>query len=205
MLPPGFPGYTPDSKMPVYNPTLSRELLRKAGYPDGKGLPTIVHGLADPSDEDLALIRGIAAQLSRVGFHLEPRATSWEEFDQSLRTGEFLTFSLTWVADIPDPDSFFYPLFHSHGSVNYTGYSSPVVDQLLDAGRRGTTDGPRIASYRQVERKLLHDLPVFPLNHSLAVICVRSDVHGFQMSPMGFGNLALEKIWFAPHTAEVAR
>jgi peptide/nickel transport system substrate-binding protein len=207
MLPPGFPGYTPDSKMPVTNPTLSRRLLRDAGYVDGQGLPPIIHGFADPSDADIALIEGIAAQVARVGFDLQWRATSWDDFDRNLREASFQTFSLTWVADIPDPDSFFYPLFHSGASVNYTGYASQVVDDLLDSGRRGTTDGPRIASYRKVERVLLEDLPVFPLNHSLAIIGVRGNVQDFQMTPMGFGNLALEEIWLAPSAAasEVAR
>ncbi len=197
LLPPGFPGYTPDPKMPVFNPTLSRSLLEEAGYPDGQGLPPITHGFADPSDADISLIEGIAAQVARVGFDLQWQATSWDEFDRNLREGVFQTFSLTWVADMPDPDSFFYPLFHSAGSVNYTGYHSPAVDALLEAGRRGNTDGPRIASYRKVERLLLMDLPVFPLNHSLAVIAVRANVQDFQMTPMGFGNLPLEKVWLS--------
>lgn len=206
MLPPGFPGYTPDPKMPAHDPDHARRLLEVAGHPDGEGLPTIVHAIADPSDSDLALFRGIERQVERVGFEMELETGSWDSFDARLRSGSFSTFSVTWVADIPDPDSFFYPLFHSQGSVNYMRYHSAAVDTLLTAGRRGATEGPRIEAYREVERLLLRDLPVVPINHSLAVLAVRENVRDFSMSPLGVGNLPLEHVWMDATTfGEAAR
>jgi peptide/nickel transport system substrate-binding protein/oligopeptide transport system substrate-binding protein len=205
ILPPGFPGYSPEDKLLGYDLERARALLADAGYPDGEGLPEIRHGMGNHSDSDRALLEEIRAQVRRAGFEMTPLLLNWDEFHRGLQEGRFESFSLTWVADIPDPDSFFYPLFHSQGSNNYGAYRQPEVDRLLSDGRVGRTAGARIDVYRLVERKILHDAPIVPLNHSLATIAVRSALRGFTMTAMGAGNLTLESVWFASADDRIPR
>jgi hypothetical protein len=51
--------------------------------------------------------------------------------------------------------------------------------------------------YRQAERLVLQDAPLVPLFHPLSVIAVQADVRGLNVTPMGVGNLSMEKVWLA--------
>jgi peptide/nickel transport system substrate-binding protein len=47
--------------------------------------------------------------------------------------------------------------------VNASGYSNPEVDQLFDKGAAEAVQAERAAAYKQAEKILANDLPVFPI------------------------------------------
>jgi oligopeptide transport system substrate-binding protein len=53
----------------------------------------------------------------------------------------------------------------------------------------------RAAVYRRVESIVLEDAPVVPLYHLANTFAVRTGVHGLAVTPLGAGNLALERVW----------
>lgn len=205
ILPPGMPGYTPESKLLERDVAASRVLLTEAGYPGGRGLPPIVYTTASQTEAARALIESIGEQVAEVGFVLRKESLTWLEFSRRLEERSLQCFSVTWVADIPDPDSFLYPLFHASGSANFAAYSDRRVDELLETGRRTRSSMERLAIYRQAERRILEAIPVVPLYHPLSAIAVQENVHGLQITAMGFGNMALENVWLASGTPHAAR
>jgi peptide/nickel transport system substrate-binding protein/oligopeptide transport system substrate-binding protein len=207
VLPPGMPGYDPAVKLPAHDLERARELLAQAGYPMGEDLPAIVHASANESESERQLHRELARQVAEAGFELITVYMNWLEFDRRIRRGEFDAFSLGWVADLPDPASFLDPLFHSAGSNNLHRYRNPEVDLLLEEGRRSRSNQRRWELYREAERLILSDAPIVPLYHAMSVIAVRARVRGFAITPLGIGNLNMERVWFdrRDSTPEVAR
>ncbi|MFQ5600580.1 MAG: ABC transporter substrate-binding protein [Candidatus Krumholzibacteriia bacterium] len=195
ILPPGMPGYTPESKLLEYDPGRARTLLAEAGYPGGRGLPRIVHTTANQTEESRRLTEEILRQVAAVGFELETETPSWLEFSRRLTAQDIQCFTVTWVADIPDPDSFLYPIGHRHGSANFTGYANPDVDELLLRGRASRNSLERMAVYREAERIILQDAPIVPLFHPLSAIAIQDAVRGVHLTPMGIGDIAMEDIW----------
>ncbi len=198
ILPPGMPGYTRISKLLPHDRHRASELLMEAGYPDGKGLPPIHLVTADQSAQATVFYAKLAAQLAEVGFQVSNEQLSWLDFFSRLKAGEGDCFTLNWVADIPDPDSFLYPLFHSRGATNYVHYKNPSVDELLDAGRRARSSLDRLQVYREAEQMIVEDAPMVPLFHTLTILASRDQVQGLDLTPMGIGNLNFRKIWFEP-------
>jgi len=196
VLPPGMPGFDPEKKLPASDPQAARELLVRAGYPGGEGLPTIVHATANESKSERALHEKLSQQLRDVGFSIETVYLNWLEFDERIRNGEFHTYSLTWVADLPDPASILDPLFHSQGSNNLHRYSNDRVDMLLDTARVARSNQRRWELYRTAEKLVLSEAPIVPLYHAMAIIAVQRDVQGLAITPLGVGALAMEQIWF---------
>ncbi len=194
ILPAGMPGYQPGDKLPEYDPDLARELLEQAGYPSGEGLPVIVHGCRIGSATDLRMYEAIGDQVAEVGFRFMVRPLEWADFLDGVRAQEFNTYALTWVADLPDPDSFLFPLFHSKGASNYNGYSNPDLDKRLEKASREKNGEKRWQQYRRAEKKILEDLPVMPLHYNTTIFAVREDYRGFALSPVGQGNLAMEDV-----------
>src|SRR4029450_14110924 len=85
----------------------------------------------------------VVQHLAAVGVQAEFKyVTDWPQFSRLLAEGRFSIFQYAWFADLPDPDTFLYRLFHSKSPRNYTGYSNPQLDELLRRGRH-ESDGQR--------------------------------------------------------------
>ncbi len=195
ILPPGMPGYTPTPKLLQYDPERSRALLAAAGYPEGRGLPRIVFTTASQTQQSQQILDALSRQLAAVGIRLEIEKRSWLDFSSALTAQKLQCFTVTWLADIPDPDSILYPLGQSEGSANFANYRNPRVDSLLSEGRGARFGLGRMKIYRTVERLLLDDAAVVPLFHPLQALAVQETVRGVHMTPMGIGNIAMEEVW----------
>lgn len=196
ILPPGMPGYTRESRLLPYDPEYAKQLLASGGYPNGEGLPTISLVTSDQSAQATVFYAKLAAQLAEVGFRVHNEHLSWLDFYERLKSGDGNCFTLNWVADIPDPDSFLYPLFHSHGATNYVHYANPSVDEMLAGGRRARSSLDRLDIYREAEQLIIEDAPMVPLFHTVIVLATRPEVRGLDLTPMGMGNIAFENVWF---------
>lgn len=198
MLPPGMPGYTPEQKLLPHDLDRARTLLAQAGYPGGVGLPPIVYTTAVTTQRARQLFEEMRRQVAAVGFDLKLEELSWLDFSRHLTAATLQSLSVTWVADIPDPDSFLYAMCTSDGSANFTAYSSPEVDALLEQGRACRSQLQRLEIYRDAERRILRDASVIPLFHPLSAIAMRGEVRGLHLTAMGVGSLCLETVWLAP-------
>jgi oligopeptide transport system substrate-binding protein len=72
-------------------------------------------------------------------------------------------FRLGWVMDYPSMEDYLTPLYSTHGSSNYYGYSNPKFDNLVQEGSEQPTQDGAIKLYQQAEDILAQDLPVIPL------------------------------------------
>src|SRR5512134_275126 len=189
ILPPG--SWALDDAIPPvrFDPAGARRLLDEAGYrdPDGDGpLPRLRLTYKTSQNE---LRRRVAAaiqeQLRQVGIALEIQSLEWGTFFSYVKTGNFQLYSLTWVG-IADPD-IFHHAFHSASvppdGANRGGYADAEVDRLTEAARRETSPARRRDMYRQVQRILARDLPVFPLWAGRNVLALDRRLAGFAIVP----------------------
>ena len=206
IVPPGIPGFFPMGAAYGHNMEKSVRLLAEAGYPEGQGLPpleVIVFG-RDPLSE--ARQNCVAACMSRIGVDVKPfnvkRVLALD--DAAIRDRPVLLYN-GWVADFPDPDNFLRVLFHSTSPMNRSGYSNPEVDRLLDLAWSETSYKERNDIYRRIEKMILHDSPIVPLDYDRSRFLVRPNVRGFSLSPMGYPYIKMNKIWLEepkPETPE---
>ncbi len=203
VLPPGFPGYTPEIKRLPFDPQLAIALLGEAI--DADSMPEEIR-IAVPkrgTEADL-LIEDICHQLRSVGLPARTDYLDWEEFTAGLIADSFDAFVLTWVADLPDPDAFFYPLFHSSGSINHHHFSDPDLDRLLDDARTGATNMARMDAYREAEYRILSEAAVVPIYFSTTLLAVANGVYGVELSSMGVANMRLHRVWLGRDAIDIA-
>ncbi|SEO76618.1 peptide ABC transporter substrate-binding protein [Trujillonella endophytica] len=74
-------------------------------------------------------------------------------------------FRDAWIMDYPTPENFLGPLYSTAaiGGSNYTFYSNPEFDALLEEGNAAATDDEAIELYQQAEDILVRDMPSAPL------------------------------------------
>ena len=196
IFPPGMPGYTKQVKGTAYAPARSRELLRIAGYPDGRGIPPIPIWSSVKSPRIERELDTVKTQLAAVGIRTEVKyETDWPTFSRLLAEGKLPMFLYAWHADAPDPDSFLFPLFYSRSARNVTGYASPAVDQLLIQARREPDYARRIELYKRIEPILVEEAPVVPVWHYDFERLFQGYVRSVEVSGLGDAYIPLRKVW----------
>jgi ABC-type transport system substrate-binding protein len=196
IFPPGMPGYNRQVRATPYAPPRSRELLRLAGYPEGRGIPTIPIWSSVRSPRIDRELDTVKTQLAAIGIRSEIKYDmDWPSFSKQLAEGRLPMFLYAWHADAPDPDSFLFPLFHSRSARNVTGYANPAVDQLLIQARREHDVTRRIELYRRIEPILLEDAPVVPVWHYDFERLFQRYVRSVEVNGLGDPYIPLRKIW----------
>ncbi len=197
-LPPGTYGHDPQYKPYTYDPARARALLRKAGFPDGKGLPAF-QVWSNPRSEIVQREHEvIREQLSDVGIQVEfLYNTDFPAFNREMYDGKMPIFRYGWVGDVPEPENFLYRLFHSQGRNNMTRYRNPRVDRLLDGARIQQNLPKRVALYREAERLILDDAPIIPLSYYSYERIFQPYVRSIEVNALGDPYIPMRKIWLA--------
>ncbi len=179
---PGLPKVLPD-------PFRARRLLDEAGYrdPDGDGpLPRLRLTYKTSQNEVRRRVATVVQeQLRQVGIQVEIQSLEWGTFFSDVKKGNFQLYGLTWVG-ISDPD-IYYHAFHSASAppdgANRGGYSNARIDRLTEAARREPSREKRRGMYREVQRILARDLPVFPLWAGRNLLVRDRRLRGFELTP----------------------
>jgi oligopeptide transport system substrate-binding protein len=199
ILPPGTYGYDPEFRPFPYDPARARALLAKAGYPGGKGLPIIeIWSSVRPPDIEREH-EAFKKYLGDIGIRAELRYhTDWPQFKAMVQEGKLPIFRWSYTADVPDPDNFLYGLFYSKGKTNITSYHNVQVDRLLEGARAEQDQNKkRFELYRQAERLIMEDAPVFPINYSSYERLFQSYVKSIEVNALGDPYIPMRKIWLA--------
>jgi peptide/nickel transport system substrate-binding protein len=165
-------GYAPYG----YDPERARALLAEAGYADGFELEIMPTSFIQPT---IRAAQVIQSDLATVGIRASIRTLEWAEWLEEQGDGNYETYVCSWNGLI-DPDDFFYAQ-HKTGEVfNFTGYSNPRVDELLDEARMVPDFEERRALYEEINATIVDEAPYIYLYNPLEIHAYRPDVRGFQ-------------------------
>lgn len=175
-IPPGLAGYDPKLKNPYkeFSVEKAKELLKKAGYPDGKGLPTLDYlTLADSTSRQMS--EYLQKSLAAIGVQLKVQSFSWPEFQQSLKNKKGQMWSFAWGADYPDGENFLQLFYSKNASPgpNDSNYSNPEYDRMYEKSLTMKDSPERTALYQKMVVLVVEDTPwvfgvhrvIFGLSH----------------------------------------
>jgi peptide/nickel transport system substrate-binding protein/oligopeptide transport system substrate-binding protein len=128
-----------------------------------------------------------------LGLSVDVEDLNFNDYLGELEARQFGMFTVTWIADYPDPENFLDTLFHTGSPRNYSGYSNPKVDALLDQANTEQDPARRADLYRQAQQQILDDVAVIPLYSSTDYSLVKPSVKGLTITAMGI--LRLETVW----------
>mgnify|MGYP000376160588 CR=1 FL=1 len=150
---------------------------------DGAGLSDISFTLKiSPSPEDEQTAQMIQSMLSEIGITVEIEMVEFGTLLDQMASGDFEAARNGWSGRI-DPDGNTYRFFYSDASNNYTNYSNPEMDELLDEGREIGEQAERADIYSQITDILWEDAPYIFLYHEKDYKAMKSYVKGFNHIP----------------------
>ena len=181
-MPPGMEGFVPASQF-KYDPAKAKALLAEAGFPDGKGLPTLEFSLKQGVPEDESAAVYIQAELQKLGVKMEIKPLSTAAHADLLGKHELAwTFSL-WLPYVPDA---YYQFFYTtnsgkapSGCCNYASYASPKMDEYVKTLLTDPDLAKRLAAAKSAQEQLAQDTPMIPMYHPTWNLATRADIAGY--------------------------
>ena len=179
-LPHGMRYSLKEAPMPVQDIEGSKKLLKEAGIVNTKfDLIVFEH----KERMDAAVI--IQNMLEEVGIRVNIKVLELGTFFDVISKGDFDMAMTGWGNNLPDADYFFGRTLHSDsiGGNNYSRYSNPGFDVLLDKGLE-TPDGPERADiYAEAQRIILEEVPVIFWSVGEGVVGINVKVRNFEADP----------------------
>lgn len=186
VIPVGMNAYNKEMYGYRYDADKARQLLEQAGYPQGKGLPTLTLTYnKDPGHSQVA--SDIARQLGQFGINVQLQEQNWDYYKKQVNSRSLSFIRLGWAADYPDADNFLYSLFHSSkiGISNFCGYNNPQLDKILDDSRAQYKDPvARIKLLQRAEEIIVDDAPCLWLFQKQAEKLISKDVRKLTLDRM---------------------
>ncbi|MSQ32185.1 MAG: peptide ABC transporter substrate-binding protein [Dehalococcoidia bacterium] len=190
ILPPGFPGYSPDMKVLIYDPVKAKELIKQSKYGDVSKFPRIALTISGTGGDVGPVIEafiqnwkdnlGVTVDIQQV-----ESATFFQALQTNKRTHRMQMYALGWSADYPDPYDYLDILLYSKSANNYGSYSSPQVDQLLLQARAEQDVPKRVGLYNQAEQMIITDAAWLPLFYGgERYVLVKPYIKNYKLPPM---------------------
>ncbi|MFK5957007.1 MAG: ABC transporter substrate-binding protein [Planctomycetota bacterium] len=199
-LPPVIPKSQefPPSDLVVTDLVRARKLLVQAGYPGGKGLPSIeLLAYQDENSQSVALF--FQATLAQIGIRLEFLPLPHHEQMERERSGQAQVFLRAWVLDWPDASlilqTFFGPLAGT--DTNLSNFRNQDFDQLYREMKVMQDSPERQIIIGKMLAILNHETPGIPIDHRRSWILTQPWFSNYWPHP--FEPIATKYFRVAPH------
>ncbi len=182
-----------------YDPAKAKELMKQAGYPDGKGFPKLVLEInGGGGDRNILTAEVIQKMLKEnINVDFEINTVPFAEHIENVQTSKIDFFRYGWTADYPDPETFlanFYgknvpATLQEKSYTNFSRYTNPRFDSLYMAARF-IMDGPkRFEMLSQAEKILVEDAPIMAIYYDENFRLEHLNVRNLPENSMNFMDL----------------
>ncbi len=142
------------------------QLLSKAGYGGGRGLPTINIKVAAGSVAVRVAQIMQEAWEGQLGVEVAVQEFPYRDLIEEVRAGDFTLAHQTWVGDFADPLTFLQMWMRS-SNLNDAGYFNRQYDRAVTRALR-TAGGERMPALASAEEMLLEEAVILPISHMVA-------------------------------------
>ncbi|WP_414664715.1 peptide ABC transporter substrate-binding protein [Horticoccus sp. 23ND18S-11] len=186
LVPQGCAGYTPPAGQPE-DYVAARALLAEAGFPEGRGLPTIPLQVGN-DDKTPKVVEILQALWQReLGVKITIEMLEQKTLMQNQQTLAYSIGFMGWVADYPDPTTFL-EIFQTGNGNNWTGWGSREYDALLQEAARTLDVAQRLRLLQRAETILLQEAPLATLMYGASTYLIHPAVKHWQASPLGLNR-----------------
>ncbi len=157
----------------------AKELLAEAGFPDGlemELMPTTQYG------ETVRAAQVLQQQLADIGIDASINALEWSEWLEKEGNFKYDAYICNWNGLI-DADQYYYLQHHTGLVFNFTGYSNPEFDELVEQGRAISDFDERYPIYEKADKILVDDAPYIYMYNKKEIRAYADYVKGFVVRP----------------------
>jgi peptide/nickel transport system substrate-binding protein len=180
LVPTQMDGASAHLKVQKFDLAKARELLKKAGYPDG--FVTVLHGPNNRYVRDADIARSVALMLTGAGIATSAETFPAGEFFPRNKKREFSFTLRGWSSDTGEAGYSVKALMATRdvdagrGTANHSRYSNPELDALMNAADRELDPAKRRALVQKAMELGINDLGQIPLHFQMNIWASRKGV-----------------------------
>jgi ABC-type oligopeptide transport system substrate-binding subunit len=188
-VPDGTANYTPQrvswrTMSQAEREAAAQKLLREAGY--GPNKPLRFELTYNTSENHKRIAVALAAMWKKINVNVDLVNTEWKVHLNNMRIGNFQMGRISWIADYNDAQTYLFLSQTSTKQQNYSRFSNPEYDRLMDEASLTGDARKRAALLEQAEGILLEELPVIPIYFNVSKNLVSTKVKGWQDNPLDY-------------------
>ena len=175
-----------------FNTQRAQQLLKEAGYPQGKGFPNIT---LNTYNTDKKLCAFLQTQWQKyLGIKVRLKTQSYAEHKGQVDNGQVKFFRGSWIGDYPDAENFlamFYSKFVAPTGPNKTRFNNPTFDKLFIESQETDNTFTRYANYYKMDQLIMDKAPVIVLYYGEVLNLKQKNITGLKTNTMN--TMILEK------------
>lgn len=126
-------------------------------------------------------------QLEETGlFEVEVESVDWQSFQKAYAKGSFDAYTVGWLPDFPDSDSFTAPLVGTDNTL-HNGFSSGTIDRLIASTQQFSDRARATGDFKAIQSEVAKEVPLVPLWQKKDYVLSTEDVAGAQYLSDGTG------------------
>ncbi|HHY62733.1 MAG: peptide ABC transporter substrate-binding protein [Bacillota bacterium] len=163
----------------------AKKLLAEAGYPDGKGFPTLT--ILYNTSENHKKIAEAIQEMWKKNLGIDVRLTNqeWQVYLDSRTQLNYEVARAGWIGDYLDPMTFL-DMWVTGGGNNDTGWGSKKYDELIYAAQAELNTAKRAKMLHDAETILMTEMPIMPIYFYVNLTVIKPWIKGAFRSPLGF-------------------
>ena len=164
----------------------AKKLMEEAGYPEGKGFPTVDY-LYNTDANHKAIAEALQNMWQdKLGVKVTLQNQEWNVFINDRKEGNYTIARHGWVGDYNDPMTFI-DMFITGGGNNDAKYENPAYDALVKAAKAETDTEKRMQLMHDAEKILVEDDSVVaPLYFYTSKHMIQDGIKGLYYTPLGY-------------------
>jgi peptide/nickel transport system substrate-binding protein len=181
---PRSPYYEESLPVPGRDVVKAKALLAEAGVKT----PVTIDLMVPNNPETRQVAEVIQSMAGEAGFDVRIRVTEFATSLKEAEEGRYQAYLLRWSGRI-DPDGNAYSFHKTNAPQNYSGFSDPEVDALLEESRIKSSLTDRKAVYRKILEKAAAGGGIIYLYHQLIIVAHTERLEGYKQMPDGLVRL----------------
>lgn len=167
-----------DDPVPPRDLDLARRLLAQAGVPNGFSFTLLI----TPDEESIRTASIMQAMCAEVGININIQQMEFGQILANMSDGNFTAAQIE-LSPRNDPDLSSFPWWHSSAGINFSQFSDPELDRVLEEARKEVDQQKRRELYREAIELFRYHVPYVFVYHLNEMKAWRNEVQGFRHIP----------------------
>lgn len=184
-----------------FDPVKAKELLKQAGYPDGKGFPKITLQINSGGGDRNILVAEVVQKMLKENLNIDININTvpFAEHIEQITAGKSDMFRFAWIADYPDPETFLTLFYGKHlpanpaekSFINMFRFKNARFDSIFAASFLEPDKTKRYALLSKAEQIVLDEAPFMPIFYDDNYRLEQLNVRNFPENPMNYMDLSV--------------